>query len=62
MIRIDGKNKNRPRHSDVIRHLLNTYPATEIIIKRIIERLNDNVIDELLEIYPNEILSDRKRD
>ena len=61
MIRIDGKNKNKPRHSDVMRYLLNTYPATEVIIKRVIERLNDNVIDELLGIYQNEILSERKR-
>lgn len=57
VIRIDGYNKKNPKHSDVIRYLLSQYPESQEYAVSIIQTLSENVINNLLEGYPKDILS-----
>jgi hypothetical protein len=60
MIRIDGSKKARPRHREVIQYLINKYPIARTISQRFLTLLNKEVIDELMDQYPAEILDTRK--
>lgn len=56
MIRIDGKIKRKPLHSEVVRYLLKNYPVTKKITDRFIESLNERIVIELVDVYPKELL------
>ena len=58
--RIDGTIKSLPRHRDVVKYLVNTYPVTRTIAKRFLENLNAVVIDNLMNQYSDTILSTKK--
>ena len=60
IIRTDGTIKSLPRHRDVVRHLVKTYPVTRTIAKRFLENLNATVIDDLMDQYSDTILSTKK--
>lgn len=60
IIRIDGTIKSLPRHRDVVKYLVNTYPVTRTIAKRFLENLNAVVIDNLMNQYSDTILSTKK--
>lgn len=60
MIRIDGTMKARPRHREVVQHLVKEYPVTRTIAKRFLENLNATVIDNLMDQYSETILDTKK--
>lgn len=60
IIRIDGNNKKKPLHLDVVLHLLAKYPKSRNIAKKMIKRLDVSSINCLLSCYPEEILSKKK--
>ncbi len=60
-IRIDGKKKSRPRHREVIRHLLKKYPIARPIANDFLLRLNKASVDGILTQYPEDIISSRKK-
>lgn len=60
MIRIDGRTKARPKHSEVVRYLVKEYPIARTISTQILDRLDKATIDNLLDQYPEEILDVRK--
>lgn len=62
IIRIDGSRKVQPRHKEVVKYLLLEYPETYDICNRFLNRLSDEVIDNLLNAYQPEILSPRKNE
>lgn len=62
IIRIDGSRKAQPRHKDVVKYLLLEYPETYDICVRFLEKLNDDIIDDLVNVYQSEILSLRKNE
>lgn len=62
IIRIDGSNKNTPKHSDVVKYLLSNFHPTEKIARRFLKRLNANKIREVLNEYPESILSQQKKE
>ena len=60
MIRIEGSKKSRPRHREVIQYLIKKYPIARTIARRFLTLLNKEVIDELMDQYPAEILDTKK--
>lgn len=63
IIRIDGSSKQKPKHSDVVRYLLKTYPKTTYGIgTRFLNKLNDNIVDKLMDQYQPNILVSRKNE
>lgn len=60
IIRIDGTIKSLPRHRDVVRYLVKTYPVTRTIAKRFLGNLNATVIDDLMDQYSDTTLSTKK--
>ena len=62
IIRIDGSRKAQPQHKEVVKYLLLEYPETHDICKRFLQKLNYEIIDELLSVYQPEILSPRKNE
>lgn len=62
IIRIDGFRKVKPQHQEVIKHLLLEYSETYAICMRFLQKLNCEIIDELLSVYQPEILSPRKNE
>ena len=60
IIRIDGTKKAQPKHSDVVRYLLEQYPETSPICQRFLARLTPEVIDTLLDEYPQNLLDMQK--
>lgn len=60
IIRIDGSRKAYPKHREVVRFLLERYPVAHEIGNRFLDRLDINKIDELLSVYPADILDTRK--
>lgn len=62
IIRIDGSSKTPPQHREVVKYLLLEYPETYDICKRFLEKLNYEIIDNLLNIYQPEILSPKKNE
>ena len=51
MIRIDGLNKKRPPHLEVVRYLVGRYPEATYFSDVIIKKMTPNVINELLDSY-----------
>lgn len=62
IIRIDGSRKAQPQHKEVVKYLLLEYPETHDICKRFLQKLNHEIIDELLSVYQPEILSPKKNE
>ena len=63
IIRIDGTVQAQPRHSEVVRHLLRTYPAaTREICMRFLDGLPPEAVDSLLSLYPATILNEQKNE
>ena len=61
LIRIDGRQKKIPRHTEVVEHLLKTYPVSKVIAQDFVKRLSRETIEDLLNRYPDELLSARKK-
>lgn len=51
MIRIDGSNKKRPTHKEMVQYLLEKYPETREIVKVFIDKLHSETIDEVVDMY-----------
>lgn len=62
IIRIDGSRKAQPQHKEVVKYLLLEYPETLDICKLFLQKLNYEIIDELMSVYQPEILSPRKNE
>ena len=62
IIRIDGSSKQKPKHSDVVRYLLKTYPKTYDIGNGFLNKLNPSKIDDLMNQYQPDILDSRKNE
>ena len=60
VIRIDGSSKTLPRHRAVVEYLLREYPETLGICERFLKKVKGEVLDELMSMYPPEILSEKK--
>lgn len=60
VIRIDGKNKKKPSHCEVVRYLLDNYSVAMDIAKRFVSKVDATKISELLTEYPEELLESRK--
>lgn len=60
IIRIDGSHRALPPHKNVVRFLLEHYPVTYNYAKSFISRLNASKIDDLLNEYPESLLSTQK--
>ncbi len=60
IIRIDGTKKTKPPHKMVVQHLLTHFPETAKIAKRFIDRLDENKIDMLLDMYQPDVLNEQK--
>lgn len=60
MIRIDGSIKGKPKHSEVVQYLVEHYPAARVISASFLEKLNETVINDLMNQYPEEILDVRR--
>ena len=59
-IRIDGKMKKQPRHEEILRYLLSTYPSARYIAESYIRKLGAEVVHSLMVDYPEDILSPKK--
>ena len=62
IIRVDSISRQKPKHSDVVRYLLKTYPKTYDIGARFINKLNASKIDDLMDRYQPDILDSRKNE
>lgn len=61
MIRIDGSMKTHPRHSDVVKYLLINYPdEAKPFAERIVALLSEEQINNILDQFPTNILSEDK--
>ena len=61
LIRINGSDKRRPLHTEVVKHLLQTYPVTKEIADRFIQALDEKAVIQLLDVYPNDLLGDFRK-
>ena len=61
LIRINGSDKRRPLHTEVVKHLLQTYPVTKEIADRCIQALDEKAVIQLLDVYPNDLLGDSRK-
>lgn len=61
MIRIDGYNKKRPTHTEVLLYLLKEYDVAKEITDRFISILNTDLISELVAGYKNDIIDEKRR-
>ena len=61
MIRVDGFNKKRPTHVEVVQELMRLYPEAKRFSEIIISRMTPEVIDTLLDTYEG-VLSGNKRE
>ena len=62
IIRIDGTKKSLPTHREVIRFLLKKYDVTKEIAMGFVNKLLPEKITEVLEEYPEELLSNVKKE
>lgn len=60
IIRIDGTNKTKPRHSDMVRYLIANYDEAYPIADSFVSRLMSEKIETLLNLYPETLLSRQK--
>ncbi len=60
IIRVDGSEKKKPCHKDVVAFLLKHYPITRVIAERFLAQLNEEKINSLMNCYPAELLSAEK--
>ena len=61
IVRIDPFKKRRPRHSEVVRYLLSEFPSTKEIAVSFLETLCVDGLVEMVDDYPNEILSTNRK-
>lgn len=59
-IRINGNEKRRPRHSEMVEYLLKNYLETKEICDKFVEILTDEQIDSLMDEYQTELLPEEK--
>ncbi len=59
-IRIDGNKKGRPKHSEMVKYLLDNYSETRNICEKIINTLTESRIDSLMDDYQIELLPETK--
>ena len=62
MIRIDGTQKKRPTHREVIKYLIETYPVARDIAMDFLENLDEKIYQTLIDEYYDEIISKQKRE
>lgn len=60
-IRIDGSKKKLPSHREVVCYLFENYAVSKQIAKDFIVKLTPAVVDNLLDEYPTQILSEGKK-
>ena len=60
-IRIDGSKKKLPSHREVVRHLFEEYAVSKQIANDFIVKLTPEIVDNLLDEYPTQILSEEKK-
>lgn len=61
IVRIDGLG-GRPRHSELVKYLLEQCPETVSICQKFLHKINAQVIDNILDQYQPEILNPRKNE
>lgn len=61
IIRIDGGNKTRPTHRDVVTYLFDHYGNTKEIAKGFLYALNGERIQDLLNRYPDYVLPEQRK-
>ena len=62
IIRLDPNSKRLPSHSEVVRFLINKYPYARERAGQILEKLTDTRIRELLDLYPDELLPQKRKE
>ena len=62
IIRLDPNSKRLPSHSEVVRFLINKYPYAREKTGQILEKLTDIRIRELLDLYPDELLPQKRKE
>ena len=60
-IRVDGRSKKQPRHEEVLRFLLANYPLARHKAEAYIRKLNRETVRFIVDEYPVEVLSAKKR-
>ena len=60
IIRIDGTDKTKPRHSDMVRYLIANYDEAYSIADSFVSLLTLEKIETLLNLYPETLLSKQK--
>ncbi len=61
LIRFDGTKKKLPTHREVVEFLLKNYSATREVARTFLDRLPSCKIEELLNEYPEKLLSENKK-
>ena len=62
VIRIDESSKTLPRHREVLEYILREYPETLGICERFLKKVKGEALDEIMSMYPPEILSEKKNE
>ncbi len=62
LIRIYGTVDKTPTHKELVQFLLNKFPATKVIAKKFFSNLSSEKIEELLNEYPESLLSKNKKE
>lgn len=62
LIRIDGTIEKTPTHKELVQFLLNKFKITRVIARKIFSDLSSEKIEELLNEYPESLLSENKKD
>ena len=60
-IRIDSSIKKGPKHSDVVKYLLEKYPKSKMIADNMIEKMTESSIKELINAYPVTLVSQKRK-
>lgn len=60
IIRIDGKIRKKPTHEAVVRYLIERFPEAVKVSKLFLSRLDENIIDSIMDKYPEDVLSHKK--
>lgn len=61
IIRVNPYEKKQPRHSEVVRYLVRKYPYTKQKAEEILEKLTNELITDILNQYPEDLLSERRK-
>lgn len=62
MPRIDPRVRKHPRHSEVVRYLLCSYPSTRPMAESFLEKLSPECIHSLIDAYQDEVVSPSRKE